>query len=254
MFQGHVSFQGCVKWGEPYNSWVTIPKTNSEFIPWKMMVWRLLSLWEEPLWRVIYKPLLQALKKIIPAIWKKNMGVYNPPAPMGKRADGKKKLVEPPNVRPKNAFRLGKPQFETFSDLVLCWDLDISDLLKVVPSCDVTRNQESQMAMDLSSSWCTTIVYVYTYICMYIYIFIYLCVYIYIHIYVYIYIHTHGTYTTVLNSKEHPPANVGMIESGQDSEWLPLVFVYYNFLRKSFQASVLWKPWKKEREPSTSNE
>lgn len=56
------------------------------------MVWRLLSLWEEPLWRVVYKPLLQALKRIIPAIWKKNMGVYNPPAHMGKRADRKKNL------------------------------------------------------------------------------------------------------------------------------------------------------------------
>ena len=120
--------------------------------------------------------------------------------------------MEPPNFRPKNAFRLGKPQFETFSDLVLCWDLDISDLSKVVPSCDVTRNQESQMAMDLSSSWCTTIVYVYIDIYLYIYIYFYLC------IYTYIYIHTHGTYRTVLNSKEHPPANVGMIESGQDSE------------------------------------
>ena len=143
------------------------------------------------------KPLLQALQRIIPPIWKKTWEFITPRHTWEKGLI-EKKLVEPPNFRPKNAFRLGKPQFETFSDLVLCWDLDISDLLKVVPSCDVTRNQESQMAMDLSSSWCTTIVYVYTYI--------------------YIYIHTHGTYTTVLNSKEHPPANVGMIESGQDSE------------------------------------
>ena len=167
------------KWGEPYNSWVTIPKTNSEFTPWKMMVWRLLSLWEEPLWRVVYKPLLQALKRIIPAIWKKNMGVYNPTAHMGKRADRKKNLWNLQIFDQKNAFRLGKPQFETFSDLVLCWDLDISDLSKVVPSCDVTRNQESQMAMDLSSSWCTTIVYVYIDISIYIYIFIYVYIYTY---------------------------------------------------------------------------
>lgn len=221
------------KWGEPYNSWVTIPKTNSEFTPWKMMVWRLLSLWEEPLWRVVYKPLLQALKRIIPAIWKKNMGVYNPPAHMGKRADRKKNLWSLQIFDQKMPLDWGNHSLRHSQIYFYVGTLIYQTFWKLY------RLAMSQEIRNHKWQWIYPPVGV-----------LQLCMCIHISIYIY----TQGTYTTVLNSEEHPPANVGMIESGQDSEWLPLVFVYYNFLRKSFQASVLWKPWKKEREPSTSNE